>query len=255
MLAVAGCAAKPGRSSAAQTHGDERPAEEAASAPMTVKQPAPATPATSGPSPAHAAAAEPAVAQPEAAPEPLHGVHHLLERGQTLGALSRMYGVPVDVLIRANGIVDPASIPAGTKIFVPGAKQLLSVPSTVPRFACAWPVRGHVTSRFGSTEKRSGHSGIDIAGDIGDPIHAAATGSVLRIADHAHYGLLVVISHDNGYATWYGHASHLAVRKGDTVTRGQVIAHVGETGNARGIHLHFEVRRNGRPIDPLPFLK
>lgn len=125
--------------------------------------------------------------------------------------------------------------------------------SQAPLFS--WPVKGPVTSPFGATEKRSHHSGIDIAGDVGDPIHAAADGRVLRIADHVHYGLLVVIEHDSGYATWYGHASALEVRKGDMVTRGQVIAHVGETGNARGIHLHFEVRKNGRPVDPRPFLK
>lgn len=133
------------------------------------------------------------------------------------------------------------------------ARPKASKPSVA--LSIAWPVKGPVTSRFGASEKRSHHSGIDIAGDIGDPIHAAADGRVLRIADHVHYGLLVVIEHDGGYATWYGHASALEVRKGDTVTRGQVIAHVGETGNARGIHLHFEVRRNGRPVDPLPFLK
>jgi len=206
---------------------------------------------TTGPS---SAAADPLPAQPSA-PEPLPpGIHHRLERGQTISSMARMYGVPADAIIAANGIVDPSSIPVGTKIFVPGAKQVLPVPSAAARFA--WPVNGPVTSPFGATAGRKDrHSGIDIAGDIGDPIQAAADGRVLRIADHAHYGLLVVIEHDGGYATWYGHASALEVRKGNAVTRGQVIAHVGETGNARGTHLHFEVRRNGRLVDPLPFLK
>ena len=183
-----------------------------------------------------------------------------MERGQTISSMARMYGVPADAIIAANGIVDPSSIPIGTRIFVPGAKAAgtpagaLPVPSAAARFA--WPVDGPVTSPFGATAGRKDrHSGIDIAGDTGDPIYAAADGRVLRIADHAHYGLLVVIEHDGGYATWYGHASALEVRKGNAVTRGQVIAHVGETGNARGTHLHFEVRRNGRLVDPLPFLK
>jgi murein DD-endopeptidase MepM/ murein hydrolase activator NlpD len=209
--------------------------------------------AMAGVSPAQPVVAAPARQEGAPAP-PAQGIHHPLERGQTIGVLAKKYGVPVAVILEANGIVDPASIPAGTKIFVPGAKQLLSIPSAVARYA--WPVKGPVTSPFGATARRKDrHSGIDIAGDIGDPIHAAADGRVARIADNPHYGLMVVIEHVGGHATWYGHASHLAVRRGDVVTRGQVIAHVGETGNARGTHLHFEVRRNGRPIDPLPFLK
>jgi len=122
-----------------------------------------------------------------------------------------------------------------------------------PRFA--WPLRGSITSPFGPTRTRTHHAGIDIAGKAGDPIRAAADGRVVHIADNARYGLLVVVEHDGGYATWYAHASDLYVAKGDVVTRGQVLALVGESGNARGTHLHFEVRRNGRPVDPLPFLE
>src|SRR6266850_160310 len=127
------------------------------------------------------------------------------------------------------------------------------VATPAPRFA--WPLRGSVTSPFGATSTRAHHAGIDIAGAAGDSILAAADGRVVHIADNARYGLLVVVEHDGGYATWYGHASDLFVAKGDVVTRGQVLALVGETGNARGTHLHFEIRRNGRPVDPLPLLE
>ncbi len=151
-----------------------------------------------------------------------------------------------------------AAASAVTPGLVPGATTVLPVKpaagprATSPRFA--WPLNGRVTSPFGPSSKRAHHAGIDIDGAVGDPIRAAADGEIARIADHPRYGLLVVVVHDGGFATWYGHATDLFVGKGDTVTRGQVIALVGETGNARGTHLHFEVRRNSRPVNPIPFL-
>ncbi len=175
----------------------------------------------------------------------------------TLYRLSKTYGVPLDTLMAANEIVDPTSIPAGTQIFVPGATEVLPLAPPAAREgpAFSWPLLGRVTSPFGSTDKRKRHAGVDIDGDSGEEIRAAADGRVARIADNARYGLLVVVDHGGGYATWYAHASGLLVGKGDQVSRGQVIALVGKTGNAHGSHLHFEVRRNGQPVDPLPFLE
>ncbi len=185
------------------------------------------------------------------------GVYHPLERGMTLYMLSKSYNVPLDTLMAANEIVDPTSIPAGTQIFVPGATEMLPLKPPVGRQGpvFSWPLRGRVTSPFGSTSKRKRHAGLDIDGDSGEEIRAAADGRVARIADNARYGLLVVVEHDGGYATWYGHASGLLVGKGDHVGRGQVIALVGKTGNAHGSHLHFEIRRNGAPVDPIAFLE
>lgn len=77
----------------------------------------------------------------------------------------------------------------------------------------------------------------------------------MRIANNPRYGRLVVIDHGGGFATWYRHASDPLVARGDRVSAGQQIAVVGEAGNARRTHLHFEVRRRGHPVDPLPFLE
>jgi len=142
----------------------------------------------------------------------------------------------------ARGLPGPRGAPGAKKTEAPRG----------PRFT--WPLRGRVTSPFGASSKRARHAGIDIDGEGGDPILAAADGEIVRIAENPRYGLLVVVAHARGYATWYAHASDLFVRKGDSVKGGQVIALVGESGNAHGSHLHFEVRRNGRPVDPLPFL-
>jgi len=183
------------------------------------------------------------------------GVFHPLERGTTLCMIAREYGVPVATLMEVNRIVDPTSIPAGEPIFVPGATRVLLMKpqrSLASRFA--WPLGGCITSRFGASGTRAHHAGIDIDGDEGDPIRAAAEGRVVRIEADPHYGLLVVVEHADGYSTLYAHASDLVAGEGEWVKRGQVIALVGNSGNARGTHLHFEIRLNGLAVDPFPFL-
>lgn len=126
-------------------------------------------------------------------------------------------------------------------------------PDHAPPFS--WPLRGQITSPFGPSKTRTHHAGIDISGDERDPIRAAASGRVSKVADDPRYGLMLVIEHGGGYATWYGHTSALLVGKGDTVSRGQPIALVGDTGNAHGTHLHFEIRGAGRPVNPVPLLE
>jgi biotin carboxyl carrier protein len=99
------------------------------------------------------------------------------------------------------------------------------------------------------------YGGIDYAVPVGTPIEAAAAGTVTEARkDAGGYGWHVRIQHDGGYMTIYGHGSKLLVSKGDTVEAGQVIMLSGNTGNSSGPHLHFEVRKDGRPIDPAPLL-
>jgi len=99
------------------------------------------------------------------------------------------------------------------------------------------------------------HKGIDLNGETGDPIHAAADGIVMRADfDSGGYGNVVDIDHGNGYATRYGHCSKLLVKVGDLVHAGDVIAKVGSTGHSTGSHLHFEVWINGAPVNPQPYL-
>jgi murein DD-endopeptidase MepM/ murein hydrolase activator NlpD len=116
-----------------------------------------------------------------------------------------------------------------------------------------WPVQGPVVSPFGMRWGRL-HAGIDIAAPSGTPIHAAAAGRVIYAGWMSGYGNLTVIDHGRGLATAYGHQSALAAGNGQTVSQGQIIGYVGCTGHCFGPHLHFEVRVNGQPVDPLGYL-
>jgi murein DD-endopeptidase MepM/ murein hydrolase activator NlpD len=106
------------------------------------------------------------------------------------------------------------------------------------------------------------HSGLDLAAPMGTPVHAAAGGVVLFAAASSDaagrpvgYGRYVVVAHKNGYATLYGHLSSIAVHAGDTVHQGDILGAEGSTGNSTGPHLHFELRFNGDPVDPLPYVR
>jgi murein DD-endopeptidase MepM/ murein hydrolase activator NlpD len=115
-----------------------------------------------------------------------------------------------------------------------------------------WPVDGPITSAFGWRWGRM-HEGIDIGVPCGTPIHAAASGTVIYSGWMDGYGNFVVIDHGNGLATAYGHQSAIYV-SGGSVSQGQAIGAVGSTGSSTGCHLHFEVRVNGSPVDPLGYL-
>ncbi|MBI5238986.1 MAG: M23 family metallopeptidase [Elusimicrobia bacterium] len=127
-----------------------------------------------------------------------------------------------------------------------------------------WPAPGRLTSRYGrrlsplrgddESGDREFHPGVDIAGGKGSPIRATAEGTVVRARWSGGYGRLVLLRHDLGYATLYGHASRLLVKEGEKVGRAQVIAAMGSTGRSTGSHVHYEVWFNGRTVDPKRFL-
>ena len=116
-----------------------------------------------------------------------------------------------------------------------------------------WPVSGPVTSPFGSRWGRM-HEGIDIAVPSGTPVHAAGGGTVIYAGWMEGYGNLVAIDHGGGLATAYGHNTSVTVSVGQSVSVGDVIAYSGSTGHSTGPHVHFEVRVNGTPVDPLGYL-
>jgi murein DD-endopeptidase MepM/ murein hydrolase activator NlpD len=124
--------------------------------------------------------------------------------------------------------------------------------STPSAAGLIWPVNGPVVSPFGWRWGRM-HEGIDIAVGYGTPIVAAASGTVIYAGWMGGYGNLIIIDHGGGVATAYGHQSSFAVG-GGPVSQGQVIGYVGCTGHCFGPHLHFEVRINGSPVDPLGYL-
>ena len=116
-----------------------------------------------------------------------------------------------------------------------------------------WPVNGPVTSPFGMRWGKL-HPGIDIGVPTGTPIHAAASGTVAIAGWVSGYGNYTCIDHGGGFATCYGHQETIYVSVGEHVTQGQVIGLVDCTGYCFGPHLHFEVRINGTPVDPMGYL-
>lgn len=122
-----------------------------------------------------------------------------------------------------------------------------------------WPVTGWLSSRMGPrqdpvTGGTDYHSGLDIAGEKGQPVYATAAGRVTHLGYQGAYGKLIVIDHGFGLETRYGHLSDYSVRLGDQVKRGDVIGKVGATGRATGNHLHYEVLANGKLLNPLQLL-
>ena len=118
------------------------------------------------------------------------------------------------------------------------------------------PISGTITSRFGakSSIRSSDHTGLDIGAPVGTPVKVAASGTVTFAGYKGSYGYLVVVSHGNGIETYYGHCSKLYVSVGQTVSQGEVISAVGNTGNSTGPHLHLEVRVNGVAYNPQNYL-
>jgi murein DD-endopeptidase MepM/ murein hydrolase activator NlpD len=122
-----------------------------------------------------------------------------------------------------------------------------------------WPVSGDITSYFGNRmhpilKKRKFHSGIDIAAGSGMPIAASDYGVVIFSGRNGGYGLMITLDHGSGISTIYAHCSQLLAKKGETVSKGQIIAKVGSTGLSTGPHLHFEVRKDGVPVNPLNYI-
>lgn len=150
----------------------------------------------------------------------------------------------------------PPPAPAGS---FAGMVNSLTASAGSPPAALAWPLQGTITSPFGERKNPLGpgedfHPGIDIAADSGTPIAAAAPGRVISAGPDAGYGNLVVVDDGNGVTTRYAHCSQILVRPGQLVNTGDTLATVGSTGASTGPHLHFEVRVDDKPIDPMGVL-
>jgi murein DD-endopeptidase MepM/ murein hydrolase activator NlpD len=164
----------------------------------------------------------------------------------TLTASERAEAEEIDALQAASARIAAAIRAAQSKDS--------SGPTQTPSSAgLIWPVQAPITSPFGWRWGRM-HEGIDLGAAYGTPIHAAAAGTVIYCGWEEGYGNFVVIDHGGNLATAYGHQSRIAVTCGQHVEQGQVIGYVGSTGHSTGPHLHFEVRVDGNPVDPLGYL-
>lgn len=162
-------------------------------------------------------------------------------------AVAKLYVEPKSVVVASNKRSSTGSVNTATNIS--GTKVSLGI-------SLVKPVSGTISSRFGarSRVRSSAHTGLDIATSTGTPVVAAASGTVTFSGWKGSYGYLMVITHSNGVQTYYGHCSKLYYSAGQTVSKGQKIAAVGNTGNSTGPHLHFEIRVNGVAYNPQNYL-
>lgn len=190
-------------------------------------------------------------------------ITHTVVAGETVYHIAQEYGVGAQRLMAANGLSDPRDLRVGQTIVIPGSYRAAMAgsergvrPYSGERSSrqFLWPVaQGVVSSGFGI---RNGamHDGVDIAAPTGTPVYAADAGLVIFSGTLHGYGNTVIIRHDDGYATVYGHNDRNLVSEGARVARGQQVGRIGRSGRTTGANLHFEVRRDNVAKDPLAYL-
>ncbi len=190
----------------------------------------------------------------------LEGGRHIVKKGETLWDIAGSYRISLDELCRVNQGVNPENLKIGTSLVLPkGATSVRSQQVTASRGSLekllfSWPVVGAITSGFGW--RSSGfHHGIDIAAAYGDTVRAAAAGMVSFTGSKSVYGRTVTIKHADGSESWYAHLSKIFVSRGQQVNRGESIGEIGTSGNSTGPHVHFEVRKGNKAIDPSSILR
>jgi len=188
---------------------------------------------------------------------------HIVRSGETLYSIAWRYGKDPDDLARWNRLGDGSIIHPGQVISLQGpaatkgsgkssgGSSLPALPADPPP-PWMWPVSGSVAVKFG--ERPGSGSGILLGGRLRDRVRAAAAGRVVYSGGGLiGYGKLIIVKHNDTYLSAYGYNASLLAKEGDTINKGQPIATMGE-GPGREPRLHFEIRRNGEPVDPLKYL-
>jgi murein DD-endopeptidase MepM/ murein hydrolase activator NlpD len=189
----------------------------------------------------------------------------IYDKNTPVGGASPQLVNPTDeiVLLQLRDLV--YNIDEEQKLLSQVKQYLFARKEFIDNFPFVWPVKTdgvpRITSGFGyrpspfDAKKLSLHAGIDIAGKTGDPVLVTADGTVTYVEkNNLVYGMVIMVTHKNGFITLYAHLSEIDVRRGQDVKRGQVIGKVGVSGESTGPHLHYEVRLGKEPIDPMNFL-
>ncbi len=198
---------------------------------------------------------------------------HTVRRGETGYGISRRYGVNLASLMKLNGVRRPYTLSVGQVLKLPGGARpattqtasnttptrgrTVPVPQPPARSSSGfgWPLEGRLASRFGPKEGGLHNDGINILAGRGTPVRSADAGVVVYASNALEgYGNLLLLKHAGGWLTAYAHNERLLVNKGDSVSKGQVIARVGDTGGVTEPQLHFEIRKGRRALDPLDYL-
>jgi len=183
------------------------------------------------------------------------GIYYRVRKGDSLGKIAKKYKIKMDTIKGANAIFKE-DLAKGMVIFLPGARLSSRVMDKALGMLFRRPaIGGWLSSGFGYRRNPFGwrhqfHSGVDIALPYWTPIRSVRRGQVMFRGWRGGYGKLVVVRHSNGYRTFYGHMIKYIVRPWQWVRAGQVIGYVGSTGNSTGPHLHFEIHRWGRLLNP-----
>lgn len=195
---------------------------------------------------------------------PKQGLVVTLDYPEQLVHLMKEHNINATEVLELNAIASPNDVRAGMMVFLPDVKphsaleRLARVREEENRYI--WPLHGRITSYFGRRNLGMGtssfHSAIDVAAPSGSAVTASRSGTVMYAGwSNRGYGNLVKIRHAGGAETWYAHHSKVYVEVGEYVRQGDIIGAVGSTGLSTGPHLHFELHEQGKPIDPLAYLR
>lgn len=182
---------------------------------------------------------------------------HIIAQGETLTSICRQHNITMAQLLQVNNISNPDLVVVGQRLTIPGATapafaaKQTTANYQLPVPAMAWPVAGEMSSPFGIRKAGRPHHGIDIAAPHGANIKAPLAGAITYAGCYGTYGNTVIIDHGAGISSLYAHCSTLLVQAGQQISTGQTIAQVGDTGHSFGPHLHWEVRYQNIPFDPL----
>lgn len=208
---------------------------------------------------------------------PVDGITYKIEKGDTISKIAKRFEAKPEDIIAFNKLKDDGSdIVIGEELILPGGRQPVPVKTVIVRntqpsrafnkivappvsinvpagSGYIWPTAARIITQYFGLR----HTGLDIAGPVGTPIYAMRGGTVIKsqCGYNGGYGCYIIIDHGNGLQTLYGHNSKLYVSPGQTVSQGEVISLMGSTGRSTGPHVHFEVRVNGRRVNPLQYVR